>query len=80
MTELTAGSVTPLTRRSHTTRSGIRNKAAAWIVVAALAFCIVLGGVAAAAVFICGWGNVQAVEVDWWEVTIICKADPAAGT
>lgn len=43
--------------------------------VLALAFVIALGGVTAAAIIICGWGNVKSIGVSWAKQTveILCR-------
>ncbi len=80
MTELVSVPAVWPARRSHVPTTTERNKAGGpWIVVVALAFCIVLGGVTAAALLICGWGEVESVEIGWWDVTITCKEPKEAG-
>jgi hypothetical protein len=45
------------------------------VIVAALAFIIACGGVAIAAIIICGWRGAQSVVVDWihGRVTFVCR-------
>jgi hypothetical protein len=45
------------------------------IIIAALAFIMVMGGVALAAVFICGWKGAKSVALDWihLKATFVCK-------
>jgi hypothetical protein len=45
------------------------------IIVAALAFLIAVGGVALAAVIICGWKGAQSVNIDWihGRATFACR-------
>lgn len=45
------------------------------VIVAALAFCIALGGVVAAATVLCGWRGVRKVSTEWLRgrVTIYCR-------
>lgn len=44
-------------------------------IVLALAFVLALGGVTAAAITICGWGNVKSAGVSWARksVEIVCR-------
>ncbi|HEX6258962.1 MAG TPA: hypothetical protein VFZ48_05780 [Candidatus Saccharimonadales bacterium] len=44
-------------------------------IVVAVAFLMILGGVAAAAIVICGWNRVKSVGVDWKRGTasIVCR-------
>ena len=46
------------------------------IILAALAFVIVLGGVALAAVVICGWRGAQNIAIDWLRgtATFVCRS------
>ena len=45
------------------------------VIVAALAFILAVGGVALAAVVVCGWKGAHSVVVDWihGKATFICK-------
>jgi hypothetical protein len=45
------------------------------VIVAAVAFIIAVGGVAIAAVIICGWHGARSVIVDWLrgKVTFVCR-------
>jgi hypothetical protein len=45
------------------------------IIIAACAFIMAVGGVALAAVIICGWKGAQSVVVDWihGKATFVCK-------
>jgi hypothetical protein len=45
------------------------------IIVAALAFVLAVGGVALAAIIICGWRGTQSVVLDWihGKVTFVCR-------
>lgn len=44
-------------------------------IILALAFVIVLGGVTAAAIAVCGWGHVKSAGVNWsrQSVEILCR-------
>lgn len=51
-----------------------RTKEAA-VIVAALAWVIALGGVAAFAIMVCGWRNTKSIATDWMrgKVTVVCR-------
>lgn len=44
-------------------------------IILALAFVIVLGGVTAAAIAVCGWGHIKSASVNWsrQSVEILCR-------
>ena len=55
--------------------SHYENKEFAVVIVAALAFVLALGGIAVAAMVICGWKGTESISTDWihGKVSIVCR-------
>ncbi|HYG84502.1 MAG TPA: hypothetical protein VD907_06530 [Verrucomicrobiae bacterium] len=45
------------------------------VIVVAIAFVLALGGLTAAAIFLCGWNRIRNVSINWFNgtATIVCR-------